>query len=236
MKAVTRLSLLLSCWTLVHLHPGPTARVRAGPPVIRGEASRTISSGRTEPVRSRLPGGDAYDKAHAPAAINAHARAGGGGGGSSGRSLGKVAAAAVRTSSPQRARSAPAPAAQRGAASHKQPLVTPHDYMLALYWSLSSGDVNGSTLHEAGLANTITSFVDKGQGNRITHEPLCVPGSAPTLLFSPTKQSDSDTLLVQGWWQTHTQLSCDGWVGVHAVGAAGQVLDDAFVPLVLCGD
>uniref|UniRef100_A0A669BCK7 Growth differentiation factor 5 n=1 Tax=Oreochromis niloticus TaxID=8128 RepID=A0A669BCK7_ORENI len=93
---------------------------------------------------------------------------------SSGRSLGKVAAAAVRTSSPQRARSAPAPAAQRGAASHKQPLVTPHDYMLALYWSLSSGDVNGSTLHEAGLANTITSFVDKGQGNRITHEPLCL--------------------------------------------------------------
>lgn len=172
MKAVTRLSLLLSCWTLVHLHPGPTARVRAGPPVIRGEATRATSSGRTDPVRSRLLGGDAHDKAHAPVAINAHARAGGGGGGSSGRSLGKVAAA--RTASPQRAHSAPAPAAHRGAASHKQPLVTPHDYMLALYWSLSSGDVNGSALHEAGLANTITSFVDKGQGNRITHEPLCV--------------------------------------------------------------
>lgn len=170
MKAVTRLFLLLSCWTLVHLHPGPTARVRAGPPVIRGEATRATSSGRSEPVRSRLPGGDV----HAPAAINAHARASGGGGSSSGRSLGKVAAAAARTASSQKAHSAPAPAAQRGAASHKQPLVTPHDYMLALYWSLSSGDVNGSALHEAGLANTITSFVDKGQGNRITHEPLCV--------------------------------------------------------------
>ncbi|XP_075316135.1 growth/differentiation factor 5 [Odontesthes bonariensis] len=34
--------------------------------------------------------------------------------------------------------------------------------MLSLYWSLSSGELNGSALHEAGLANTITSFVDKG--------------------------------------------------------------------------
>uniref|UniRef100_A0A8C9XDM4 Growth differentiation factor 5 n=1 Tax=Sander lucioperca TaxID=283035 RepID=A0A8C9XDM4_SANLU len=48
----------------------------------------------------------------------------------------------------------------------KQPLVTPHDYMLSLYWSLSSGELNGSALHEAGLANTITSFVDKGQDER----------------------------------------------------------------------
>lgn len=47
--------------------------------------------------------------------------------------------------------------------THRQPLVVPHDYMLSLYWSLSRGDVNGSALHEAGLANTITSFVDKGQ-------------------------------------------------------------------------
>lgn len=46
----------------------------------------------------------------------------------------------------------------------KHPLVTPHDYMLSLYWSLTSGDVNTSLLHEAGLANTITSFVDRGQG------------------------------------------------------------------------
>lgn len=48
----------------------------------------------------------------------------------------------------------------------KHPLVTPHDYMLSLYWSLSTGEVNTSVLHEAGLANTITSFVDKGQGMR----------------------------------------------------------------------
>uniref|UniRef100_A0A8C6UKN1 Growth differentiation factor 5 n=1 Tax=Neogobius melanostomus TaxID=47308 RepID=A0A8C6UKN1_9GOBI len=69
-----------------------------------------------------------------------------------------------------------APAAQRTVkfpkaatdrdAPHRQPLVVPHDYMLSLYWSLSNGDVNSSVLHETGLANTITSFVDKGQDER----------------------------------------------------------------------
>lgn len=57
----------------------------------------------------------------------------------------------------------------REAANHKQPLVIPHDYMLSLYWSLSSGPHNRSALSEAGLANTITSFVDKGQGKDILH-------------------------------------------------------------------
>uniref|UniRef100_A0A4W6BVC3 Growth differentiation factor 5 n=1 Tax=Lates calcarifer TaxID=8187 RepID=A0A4W6BVC3_LATCA len=95
------------------------------------------------------------------------------------------AAAPVRTGPPQRVASvqrqqqqqsgAAAPVAQRGTSykalklsdretHHKQPLVIPHDYMLSLYWSLSTGDLNSSALHEAGLANTITSFVDKGQG------------------------------------------------------------------------
>ncbi|KAF4083558.1 hypothetical protein AMELA_G00143570 [Ameiurus melas] len=46
----------------------------------------------------------------------------------------------------------------------RQPVVTPHDYMLSLYWSLSTGQINRSAMHEAGMANTITSFVDKGQG------------------------------------------------------------------------
>ncbi|KAM8867549.1 growth/differentiation factor 5 [Synchiropus picturatus] len=35
--------------------------------------------------------------------------------------------------------------------------------MLSLYWSLSAGDVNSSVLREAGSANTVTSFVDRGQ-------------------------------------------------------------------------
>lgn len=269
MKVVTRLSLLLSCWTLIYLHPvlgsfsrtRPTehhrhrlgeaaertaggeqaqgraggvtgiapgtwkpspvriTRIRAGPPLIKGEETaiksktspvtsvlqqqrdRTLSLGRKEAVRSWLPARDALAKTHAPAAINAHggARGGGAGGGSPGKTFEKVAsrvsapaaaaAAAARTGTPQRAASAQrqqqpqsaaaAPVAQRGLgnkdpklndreAHHKQPLVTPHDYMLSLYWSLSSGDVNSSALHEAGLANTITSFVDKGQGKSQT--------------------------------------------------------------------
>ncbi|KAI5108962.1 growth/differentiation factor 5 [Silurus meridionalis] len=49
------------------------------------------------------------------------------------------------------------------------PAVTPHDYMLSLYWSLSTGQMNRSAMHEAGMANTITSFVDKGQDD---HVPL----------------------------------------------------------------
>lgn len=119
------------------------------------------------------------------------AAVGGGGGGSPGRNFGKVAssatstAASARTGPPQRATGAQqqqqsaAPVAQRGAsfktpkssdreAHHKQPLVIPHDYMLSLYWSLSTGDLNSSALHEAGLANTITSFVDRGQGKHIS--------------------------------------------------------------------
>lgn len=46
----------------------------------------------------------------------------------------------------------------------RQPIVTPHDYMLSLYWSLSTGQMNRSAMYEAGMANTITSFVDKGEG------------------------------------------------------------------------
>ncbi|KAL7407128.1 hypothetical protein ABVT39_003636 [Epinephelus coioides] len=296
MKVVKRLSLLLSCWTLIYLHPvlgslsrtrptehhhhrlgeaaeraagggegeqahgragrgiggsSPAAgrqpvtttgtwkpspvsparitRIRAGPPLIKGETTvikskltaatsasspsrsgtvpvnraqlqqqqrdRAVSSGHKDAVRPWLPGGDAHGKAHAPAALSAHAAgkgvgtaaAGGGGGGAPGKKIGKVAsrasaAAPARTGPPQRATGAQkqqnaGPLAQRGASSktqkpsdreahHKQPLVIPHDYMLSLYWSLSTGDLNSSALHEAGLANTITSFVDKGQDER----------------------------------------------------------------------
>ncbi|XP_056243268.1 growth/differentiation factor 5 [Seriola aureovittata] len=306
MKVVKRLCLLLSCWTLIYLHPvlgslsrarpseyqhhrlgeagggdaeqaqgrtggGSTfaagrqpvtgtgtwkpspvspariTRIRAGPPLIKGETAvvkgaatavasassssalrggavpvyraqlqqqqqhrdRALSLGRKEAARSWLPGGDGHIKAHAPAAFSAHAAGkgvrtaaaggggGGGGGGSPGRNFGKVAARAAAAVAPER--SAPphrptfvqkqqqqqqqqqqqhgAPVAQRGSsykalklsereAHHKQPLVIPHDYMLSLYWSLSTGDLNSSALHEAGLANTITSFVDKGQDER----------------------------------------------------------------------
>ncbi|KAG7457343.1 growth/differentiation factor 5 [Solea senegalensis] len=123
----------------------------------------------------------------------------GGGGGSAGRSAGKAApgaakaAVAARTGTAQRAAFAQkqqqqqqqqkqknaAPVAQRGTSHktlrvnehHKQPLVIPHDYMLSLYWTLTSGEHNNrssssAAAHEAALANTITSFVDKGQDER----------------------------------------------------------------------
>ncbi|XP_059589308.1 growth/differentiation factor 5 [Alligator mississippiensis] len=51
----------------------------------------------------------------------------------------------------------------------RHPPITPHEYMLSLYRTLSDAerkDVNGSVKLEAGLANTITSFIDKGQDER----------------------------------------------------------------------
>lgn len=195
--------------------PARITRIRAGPPLIKGEAAvfkgklpalpvnraqlqqqhrtRGLNLVRKEAARSWLPGGDVHVKAHGPAAFHTHAAekgvatVGGGRGGSHSAKVAFRAGAAppVRTGPPQRAGGAQkqrqaqqqqqsaAPAAQRSVKSpklnaeahHKQPLVIPHDYMLSLYWSLSSGDLNRSALHEAGLANTITSFVDKGQGN-----------------------------------------------------------------------
>lgn len=199
------------------LSPARITRIRAGPPLIKGETAlikskltartglvpvnrvqlqqqhrdRAVSLGRKEAVRSWPPGGDVHVKAHAPAALSAHAAekgvgtVGGGRGGSHSGKVASRASAPVRSGPPQRASGAhkqqqqsAGPAAQRGAghklprlssreAHHKQPLVIPHDYMLSLYWSLSSGDLNRSALHEAGLANTITSFVDKGQGKHV---------------------------------------------------------------------
>lgn len=53
----------------------------------------------------------------------------------------------------------------------KHPLITPHEYMLSLYRTLSDAErkgINGSLKLEAGLANTITSFIDKGQGKNMS--------------------------------------------------------------------
>ncbi|CAJ1051896.1 growth/differentiation factor 5-like [Xyrichtys novacula] len=160
------------------------------------QRDRAVSLGRKEAVRSWLPGGDGHVKAHAPAAFGVSTAGRGVGtaaatkGSLPGKQFGKVAPKAgavspMRTGPPQRTLGAqkqqkqqtPGPAAQRGTSfkspkltnresHHKQPLVIPHDYMLSLYWSLSTGDLNSSVLHEAGLANTITSFVDKGQDER----------------------------------------------------------------------
>ncbi|XP_015419995.1 PREDICTED: growth/differentiation factor 5 [Myotis davidii] len=51
----------------------------------------------------------------------------------------------------------------------RPPPITPHEYMLSLYRTLSDADRKGSNSSvklEAGLANTITSFIDKGQDDR----------------------------------------------------------------------
>lgn len=176
-------------------------RIRTGPPLIKGESSKTnsattgthakrtsslpgapVSLGRREAARSWVPGDGsrpASGGASSPSAPSAHtgrsaaaAQSGGGG-----KTAGAKAASSGGRPGQMKAVTAQrglSPLAQRssvkvfGKISEKEqpkhPLVTPHDYMLSLYWSLSTGDVNTSVLHEAGLANTITSFVDKGQG------------------------------------------------------------------------
>uniref|UniRef100_A0A665TVB7 Growth differentiation factor 5 n=1 Tax=Echeneis naucrates TaxID=173247 RepID=A0A665TVB7_ECHNA len=187
MKAAKRLCLLLSCWTLVYLDPVLGSLSRTGPSEHQhrrlGEAAEH-AQGRAAAARTPLTGTGTWKPAPvSPARItriragpplikgepagsrsaltSSPLRGGGGGGGPPGRHFGKAAArAAVRGSSYK----APRPGDREP--HHKQPLVIPHDYMLSLYWSLSTGDLNGSALHDAGLANTITSFVDKGQDER----------------------------------------------------------------------
>ncbi|KAJ1124544.1 hypothetical protein NDU88_002995 [Pleurodeles waltl] len=62
------------------------------------------------------------------------------------------------------------PVAQRDLKdTFRHPAITPHEYMLSLYRTLSDAERkggNGSIKLEAGLANTITSFIDKGQDDR----------------------------------------------------------------------
>ncbi|XP_058143395.1 growth/differentiation factor 5-like [Dasypus novemcinctus] len=76
----------------------------------------------------------------------------------------------------------------------RPPPITPHEYMLSLYKTLSDADRKGgnsSVKLEAGLANTITSFIDKGQGEgagsqghgsqggaRLSGRGICMHGGA----------------------------------------------------------
>lgn len=183
-----RVCLLLSCWTLVYLDPvlgsfsrtgtseqqpprrqleaatgeaegGPAhrshgaaapltaTRIRAGPPPIKGETTRGTLPHAWQQLRGRS------SARPWTSAGTADTRTGAGRGGSA---HGSAAGA-------QRHNAAPAALRGRGNvrgrdARPRGPRVVPHDYMLSLYWSLSSG--NGS----AGTANTVTSLVDQGQG------------------------------------------------------------------------
>uniref|UniRef100_A0A4W4DYX3 TGF-beta family profile domain-containing protein n=2 Tax=Electrophorus electricus TaxID=8005 RepID=A0A4W4DYX3_ELEEL len=229
MKVLSRLPLLLGCWTLLYLNfipetisfagpaqskrvghtqnkvtresagmsrlmvannggaggkppnSGKISRIRTGPPLIRGEPIRTsrtgasVTLGRKEAARSWLPSDATFFERlsdHANRNPSGHSK---------GNANVRTAAtpAAVQTGYPKvTAQKVLSPAAQRsvkskgkmeGKDASRHPLVIPHDYMLSLYWSLSTGEVNTSVLHEAGMANTITSFVDKGQDE---HLPL----------------------------------------------------------------
>lgn len=58
-------------------------------------------------------------------------------------------------------------------------LVQPHDYMLSIYKTFSTAEklgLNASFFSSSKAANTVTSFVDSGQGT-------CLPGSALDSLY-----------------------------------------------------
>ncbi|KAF4112573.1 hypothetical protein G5714_007368 [Onychostoma macrolepis] len=147
-KANPRLPVARNGTTLVK--PSDNAkisRIRAGPPLIKAEGNPARAAV-PHPAPSGTQKGVSAQKSPAPAAIRA----------------GQTNAGVMKSI-------APAPAHLRAVKlvdreEPKHPLVTPHDYMLSLYWSLTSGEVNTSVLHEAGTANTITSFVDRGQDDR----------------------------------------------------------------------
>ncbi|XP_076869943.1 growth/differentiation factor 5 [Brachyhypopomus gauderio] len=168
------------------------SRIRTGHPLIREEAIRvkpvtpvtnaqtiltraSVHLGRKEAARSWTPRDASVLQQlnhHARRSPSAHSK------GNAGTRT-AAAPAAVQAGHPKlTAQKGLSPAAQRSVQSKgkldekeasRHPLVIPHDYMLSLYWSLSTGEVNTSVLHEAGMANTITSFVDKGQDE---HLPL----------------------------------------------------------------
>ncbi|TRY66803.1 hypothetical protein DNTS_004758 [Danionella cerebrum] len=145
------------------------SRIRAGPPLTKAQARPArVGSVRKDAARSWVPkeaakpaslsssstrqqavhGEAVSGQKLAPSGIRAHA------GGTQSIAL---APGHLRARNPGRL---------EDTGEHRQPLVIPHDYMLSLYWSLSSGGFNSSILHEAGTANTITSFVDRGQDDR----------------------------------------------------------------------
>ncbi|XP_029542557.1 growth/differentiation factor 5-like [Oncorhynchus nerka] len=143
-------------------------------------ARGVVNLGPEEAVRYWVPGGDATKAAAAPAPVALSMQTGKGSG-RPGQSKGNTvprAATPARTGQQKvvdvqkhivrlAQMSVKSTGKLNGRYSPKLLLVTPHDYMLSLYWSLSTGGVNTSVLHEAGMANTITSFVDKGQDARI---------------------------------------------------------------------
>lgn len=108
----------------------------------------------------------------------------------------------------------------------RPPPITPHEYMLSLYRTLSEADRKGgnnSVKLEAGLANTITSFIDKGQGEgaggagaRLRGRGICMHGGGSQ---SPATALVGDGVCIwPGWYlglTSHTPgprlLACQSW-------------------------
>lgn len=81
----------------------------------------------------------------------------------------------------------------------RPPPITPHEYMLSLYRTLSDADRKGgnsSVKLEAGLANTITSFIDKGQGEGAGWQEHGSEGGASACMEGPFRA------LTLHWWET----------------------------------
>uniref|UniRef100_W5MLT9 Growth/differentiation factor 5 n=1 Tax=Lepisosteus oculatus TaxID=7918 RepID=W5MLT9_LEPOC len=138
-------------------------RIRSGQPLIKGDTSKAKAA--TAVTAHGVPGGAIHlgrkeaARSWVPAAVAG-----------AGAAAPRTQIALTGTSSPLGSKTRAVPktvtsASPRDFSTH--PLVTPHDYMLSLYWTLSTGEVNSSALQEAGIANTITSFVDKGQDDRL---------------------------------------------------------------------
>ncbi|KAL4655799.1 hypothetical protein GN956_G6155 [Arapaima gigas] len=148
-------------------------RIRTGPPLIKGHVVQgPVGLGRREAARVWLPRdeGRAPDPREAtPQAARSKPKPAARGAPGSARAayIKAAVATAPKTPPPHALRGPKAADGERDRDPARHPLVTPHDYMLSLYWSLSSGEVNSSALHEAGMANTITSFVDRGQDERL---------------------------------------------------------------------
>lgn len=80
----------------------------------------------------------------------------------------------------------------------RPPPITPHEYMLSLYRTLSDADRKGgnsSVKLEAGLANTITSFIDKGQGEGVGWQGHGSEGGASACMEGPFRA------LTLHWWE-----------------------------------
>ncbi|XP_054640339.1 growth/differentiation factor 5 [Dunckerocampus dactyliophorus] len=145
MNAQVRLSVLLTCWTVTSVLASleRTAHGWSTRAIGRAGAARVTHIRAGPPfLKSDNKGIGLPSKVHAPATISAPGRKVGAAGGGAGvlRGSSKVPKGSVHP-----------------AASVK---VTPHDYMLSLYWSRSHDPRNRS------MADTVTSFVDRGQDER----------------------------------------------------------------------